>query len=159
MLDEIRLRTVEGFQRTRHGGVEVGGVLFGKRGEGVLQIQAVRPINANTPAAHGLCSQKKDEMGLAEMLLASAGDAALAGLEPAGYYHSHTRKEICLSAADEQVFNGFFPEPWQVALVVRPAKLAPTRAGLFCRDANGTIRPASGSCEFLPTPATATAAA
>jgi len=159
VLDEIRLRTVEGFQCTRHGGVEVGGVLFGKRGEGVLRILAVRPIECEYSSGPRFVLSKKDEMGLADLLLASADDSALAGLEPVGYFHSHTREEICLSAVDVQVFNRFFPQPWQVALVVRPANLAPTRAGLFRREANGTIRAASGSCEFLLTPATATAAA
>jgi hypothetical protein len=43
---------------------------------------------------------KTDEAGLAELLLGSSGDAALAGLEPAGYHDSRTRDEICLSEAD-----------------------------------------------------------
>src|SRR5271165_55390 len=38
VLDEIRIRAAEGYQRMRHGGVEVGGVLFGTRTGGVARI-------------------------------------------------------------------------------------------------------------------------
>lgn len=137
VLDEIRIRAAEGYQRMRHGGVEVGGVLFGNRTDGVLRILAVRPIECDHARGPRFVLSTRDEAGLAEMLASHADDSALAGLEPVGYYHSHTREEICLSEADMKIFNRFFPLPWQVALVVRPANLAPTRAGLFLRDANG----------------------
>ena len=35
-----------------------------------------------------------------------------------GWYHSHTRSEIFLSDADLEIHNRYFPEPWQVALVL-----------------------------------------
>jgi proteasome lid subunit RPN8/RPN11 len=148
VLDEIRIRAAEGYQRMRHGGVEVGGVLFGTRGEGGLRILAVRPIECEYSSGPRFLLSKHDETELATLLLASGNDPQLAGLEALGYYHSHTREEIRLTDADLQFFNRFFPLPWQVALVVRPANLAPTRAGLFIRDANGTVRAESGCHEF-----------
>jgi proteasome lid subunit RPN8/RPN11 len=140
VLDEIRIRAAEGYQRMRHGGVEVGGVLFGTRVDGVLRIEAVRPIECAYSNGPRFLLSKRDEAGLAELLQASGSDPELAGLEPAGYYHSHTREEICLSESDLDIFNRFFPLPWQVAMVVRPANLAPTRAGYFVRDPDGTVR-------------------
>ena len=53
-----------------------------------------------------------------------------------------------MSAADLAVFNRFFPSPWQVALVVRPANLAPTRAGFFFREPDGTLRTGASQREF-----------
>ena len=155
VLDEIRIRAAEGYQRMRHGGVEVGGVLLGTRRDGVLRILAVRPIECEYSNGQRWVLSKRDETGLVELLLASGGDPALAGLEPAGYYHSHTREEICLSEADVQIFHRFFPLPWQVALVVRPANLAPARAGFFFREENGTIPTESRYGEFQLTPAAA----
>jgi proteasome lid subunit RPN8/RPN11 len=148
VLDEIRLRAAEGYQRMRHGGVEVGGVLFGTRRDGVLRILAVRAVECEYSNGPRFVLSKRDETGLAELLLASRGDPALAGLEPAGYYHSHTREEIRLSEADMQIFNRFFPLRWQVALVVRPANLAPPCAGFFFREENGTMRTESSYREF-----------
>jgi|HubBroStandDraft_1064217.scaffolds.fasta_scaffold00638_14 proteasome lid subunit RPN8/RPN11 len=148
VLDEIRLRAAEGYQRMRHGGVEVGGVLFGARRDGVLRILAARSIECEYLNGPRFVLSKRDETGLAELLLASGSDPELAGMEPAGYYHSHTREEICMSETDMQVFNRFFPRSWQVALVLRPANLAPTRAGFFIRKADGTLGAASGCREF-----------
>ncbi len=147
-LDEIRIRAAEGYQRMRHGGVEVGGVLYGSRRDGVLRISAVRPIECEYSNGPRFMLSKKDEAALAELLVTADHDPALAGLEPAGYYHSHTREGISMSPADVQLFDRFFPKPWQVALVVRPANLAPTRAGFFFRDARGGMRTESSGEEF-----------
>ena len=147
VLDEIQLRAAEGLQRVP-GGVEVGGVLFGVRRDGVLRILGVRPIACDYSYGPRFVLSKHDETQLAEMLAAFDGDPALAGLEPAGYYRSHTREEIRLSEAGVQFFDRFFPRPWQVALIVRPANLAPTRAGFFFRGENGAIRTQSTHREF-----------
>jgi len=148
VLDEIRLRAAEGYQRMRHGGVEVGGVLFGARRAGVLRVLAVRPIECEYSNGPRFGLSKRDETQLAELLTVSGGDPELAGMEALGFYLSHTREEICLSDADLEIFNRFFPLPSQVALVVRPANLAPTRAGFFFREEDGTMRTASSYREF-----------
>jgi proteasome lid subunit RPN8/RPN11 len=41
------------------------------------------------------------------------------GLEPVGWYHSHTRSEIFLTE-DLDIHDRCFPDMWHVALVVRP---------------------------------------
>jgi proteasome lid subunit RPN8/RPN11 len=148
VLDEIRIRAAEGYQRMRHGGVEVGGVLFGSREDGILRIAAVRPIACGYSNGPRFILSPADEAALAELLLAAADDPALAGLEPLGYYHSHTREEIHMSEANLRLFDRFFPEAWQIALVVRPANLAPTRAGFFFRGPNGVMHSDSGCLEF-----------
>jgi hypothetical protein len=120
----------------------------GGRRDGVLRIQAVRPIECEYANGPRFELSKRDETGLAELLQASSGDPGLAGLEPAGYHHSHTREEICLSQADVRIFNRFFPLPWQIALVVRPANHAPARAGFFFREENLGVRTESDYCEL-----------
>jgi proteasome lid subunit RPN8/RPN11 len=147
-MDEIRIRAAEGYQRMRHGGVEVGGVLFGTRRDGLLRISAIRPVECEYSNGPRFILSAKDEAGLTNVLAAASSDPALAGMEPVGFYHSHTRDEVCLSHADLRIFDRFFAEAWQVALVVRPANLMPTRAGFFFREENGGVRTESTYREF-----------
>ena len=57
-----------------------------------------------------------------------------------GWYHSHTRGDLELSERDLEVHNRWFPEAWQVALVLRPEWMRPTRAAFHVRDAQGLPR-------------------
>ncbi|HEY69933.1 MAG TPA: hypothetical protein G4O08_05035 [Anaerolineae bacterium] len=53
-----------------------------------------------------------------------------------GWYHTHPRMGIFLSHYDLWLHNHFFPEPWQVALVIEPhAGLG----GFFIRQKDGDI--------------------
>jgi hypothetical protein len=61
-------------------------------------------------------------------------EPALAGLTPVGWFHSHTRSEICLRDDDLALHNQFFPETWQIALVIQPGMDGSTRAGFFFRE-------------------------
>lgn len=65
-----------------------------------------------------------------------------AGKQIVGWYHTHPRMGIFLSQYDTWLHNHFFPEPWQVALVVEPHSSA---AGFFVRQTNGLLDP---SCYF-----------
>ena len=148
VLDEIRIQATEGFARMRHGGVEVGGVLFGTHREGCLRILAGQPMSCAYAYGPRFVLSEQDEAALADLLQSCAADPDLAGLEPVGWYHSHTREEICLSDADVRLFDRFFPLPWQVALVVRPGILTPTRAGFFFREPDGALRTDASHGEF-----------
>ena len=44
VLDQIRAHAIEGFNKVPHGGIEIGGVLFGERGEKRVSILAARPL-------------------------------------------------------------------------------------------------------------------
>jgi hypothetical protein len=46
------------------------------------------------------------------------------------------------------LYNRFFPEAWQVTLVLRPHAYEPTRGGFFFREADGSIRTESSYSEF-----------
>jgi hypothetical protein len=56
-----------------------------------------------------------------------------------GWYHSHTRSEIFLSDADLAIYHRFFPESWQVALVMKPHTFQPARIGFFFREGDGSV--------------------
>lgn len=55
-----------------------------------------------------------------------------------GWYHTHPRMGIFLSHYDTWLHNNFFPEPWQVALVVEPHA---SLAGFFIRRDDGALDP------------------
>lgn len=54
-----------------------------------------------------------------------------------GWYHTHPRMGIFLSGYDTWLHDHFFPQPWQVALVVEPHT---RQAGLFMRK-DGELSP------------------
>jgi proteasome lid subunit RPN8/RPN11 len=55
-----------------------------------------------------------------------------------GWYHTHPKMGIFLSHYDTWLHKNFFPEPWQVALVVEPHTSA---AGFFIRRDDGALDP------------------
>ena len=161
VLDQIRMTAVEGYHRVPHGGVETGGVLFGTHQENAVCITAWRPIACEYAKGPSFLLSEKDIAALEEALQSWGSDAELDGLEPVGWYRAHTRSEVFLADADLAFFNSFFPRPWQVGLIVRPASFAPTRAGFFFRERDGNIRAQSSYHEFtlLPLAAPSPAAA
>ncbi|MGA2736425.1 MAG: TonB family protein [Bryobacteraceae bacterium] len=48
-----------------------------------------------------------------------------------GYFRSHTRPGMYLDQDDFAVFSQYFPEPWQVFLLVRPSMEGPPVGGFF----------------------------
>ena len=152
VMQQIRMEAVEGFHRVPHGGVETGGILFGTHQGDLVRVLAWRPIACEYATGPSFTLSEKDQAALEETLRSSSADAELAGLEPAGWYHSHTRSEIFLSDLDLEFFQRYFPQAWQVALVVRPASFAPTRAGFFFRETDGGIHAEKSYAEFQLTP-------
>ena len=75
--------------------------------------------------------------GSTRLLAAHANDPG--GARPVGWYHSHTRSEIFLSDADLKIHQTYFPESWQVALVMKPHTLQPARIGFFFRETDGSV--------------------
>lgn len=140
VLEEIAALAVDGLYRFRHGGVEVGGVLFGSIQPGVTRIAASRPLDCEHAFGPRFVLSEKDRAAMEELIDLPQGDAALAGLVPVGWYHSHTRSEVALSPRDLEIYNRFLPQPWQVALVLRPESYLAVRAGFFVRERNGAVR-------------------
>jgi proteasome lid subunit RPN8/RPN11 len=153
VLEEIRLAAMEAFFSLRHGGAEIGGVLFGTESAGRVCILAHRPLECEHALGPSFTLSPKDHARLTALLDEGCRDLRAQGLAPVGWYHSHTRSEICLSAQDVEIHNRHFPEPWQVALVVRPHAMQPMRAGFFFREAGGALNAESSYREFQLPPA------
>lgn len=150
VLNEIRIAAVEGFTRLSHGGVEIGGILLGTHEDQRVRIFGHRPLPCEYALGPSFTLSPKDERALQALLAAAA--AGPRELQPVGWYHSHTRSEICLSEKDLQLFDTYFAEPWQIALVVRPQRFDSPRAGFFFREADGSVHAKSSYAEFTLVP-------
>ena len=60
------------------------------------------------------------------------------GKKIVGWYHTHPSMGVFLSHYDTWLHSNFFPEPWQVALVVEPVS---STGGFFVRQKNGILDP------------------
>jgi proteasome lid subunit RPN8/RPN11 len=153
-LDDIRLAVMDAFFSLPRGGAEIGGILCGNWDGGRLAITDYAALDCEHAFGPSFALSPRDEAQLAGLLAKSAAR----GLLPVGWYHSHTRSEIFLSDADREIHRRFFPEPWQVALVVKPHTFHPARAGFFFRDSSGGIHAEASYAEFELTPLAVTPA-
>jgi len=147
-LDDIRLAVMDAFFSLPRGGAEIGGVLLGKHAAGRLSILDYLALECEHAFGPSFNLSPPDEKRLTE-LLAQARDGQL---EVVGWYHSHTRSEIFLSDTDQAVHARFFPEPWQVALVLKPHTFQPMRCGFFFRKPDNTMDCAATLQEFTLDP-------
>ena len=58
------------------------------------------------------------------------------GKDLVGWYHTHPRMSVFLSEYDIWLHQNFFPEPWQVALVIEPHTAT---AGFFVQQEGGIL--------------------
>ncbi len=152
VLEEVSAIAVDGLYRFRHGGVEVGGVLFGTAQRGVVRITAFRELDCEHAFGPRFVLSERDKVAMRQILELPRTEPSLAGLLPVGWYHSHTRSGIALSPRDLEIYNRYFPEQWQVALCLRPEAFGPTRAGFFVRERNGDIHAEASYEEFTVQP-------
>jgi proteasome lid subunit RPN8/RPN11 len=137
VVDDIRLAITDAFFSLPRGGAEIGGILLGEFGNGRLVISGHAALDCEHAYGPSFTLSPPDEARLTELL--SSYTNVPGGPRPVGWYHSHTRSEIFLSEADLEIHKRFFPESWQVALVMKPHTFQPTRIGFFFREAGGAV--------------------
>jgi proteasome lid subunit RPN8/RPN11 len=148
VLDDIRLAVVDAFFSLPRGGAEIGGILLGRHERGRVTITDSAALECEHAFGPSFTLSKTDLARLEELLAPRKNSSTV----PVGWYHSHTRSEIFLSDVDQEIHKRFFPEPWQVALVLKPHTLQPTRAGFFFREKDGSIHAAGSYHEFVLDP-------
>ncbi|MGH9659324.1 MAG: hypothetical protein ACRD96_12325, partial [Bryobacteraceae bacterium] len=107
MLEPIRRSVVDAFFAIPRGGLEVGGVLFGRRDGDTVRIEAYREVECEHAAGPGFTLSARDEARLAACLRDSP-------LQPVGWYRSRTRSPLGIGEADVATHDRHFPAPWQV---------------------------------------------
>ena len=133
-LESTRTAVLAGFAAFDYGGLEVGGVLIGKRSAHGVTIEETRPF-ATEHAFGASLRLSEDDALLLELLLT---DLQAEGLEAVGWYRSYTRRELSPTAGDIAVMARFFPHPGQVLLLLKPDR--DQVSGLFfSRDEDGVL--------------------
>ncbi len=149
-LDDIRMAVVDAFRSLPGGGVEIGGVLLGKFENQRLTITQHLPLESEHAFGPTFTLSPKDQASLEELV--GAAGRTFSDLQPVGWYHSHTRSAIALSEADVEIHKRYFREAWQVAVVLRPSDYEATRAGVFFREGDGSLRTESSYAEIALDP-------
>jgi hypothetical protein len=153
VMEEIRAFACDELLQLSHGGHEVGGVLFGTRRDDLIRILTWRPIACEHKDGEGLRLSNGDRLNLAVQLEVARQNPDLKDLRPLGCFVSHVHGEVSLSTSDLEIYNSFFPEACQVALVICPMGSGRARAGFFVREANDKVVPeASYLCFDLEPP-------
>ena len=88
VIDEIRTIVTEGFQRLSRGGIEVGGVLYGRVDANHLRILAMRPIACEHAGGPTFNLSDNDRAALAAQLQQTPEDFELQSLTPVGWFCS-----------------------------------------------------------------------
>jgi hypothetical protein len=140
VMESMRQAAMVGLQKIPRRGLEIGGILFGVREGACIRIHQWREIPCEHAKGPGFDLSANDEAGLEQMISDAAEDPKLLDLTPVGWFRSRTRDKVYLSETDLRLFDRFFPEPSQIALVIRPFIYEPAQAGFFVREADGRIQ-------------------
>ncbi len=147
-LEQVRRIVVEAYYSMPRGGMEAGGVLLGRFEKGRVEVMNSVPLECEHALGPGFVLSPKDHSALEALVAGSGRQPDGPELKAVGWYHSHTRSGLFLSEEDLRIHARYFPEPWQVALVVRPEHGSPPRAGFFFREKSGKMRGESTALEF-----------
>src|ERR1700733_9809244 len=139
VMEEIRAFACDELLQLSHGGDEVGGVLFGTRRDDLIRILTWRPMACEHTQGEALRLSYNDRMNLAVQLEVARQNSDLKDLRPVGWFVSHLHGDVSLSPSDLEIYSGFFPEAWQVTLVICPREGGRAQAGFFVREAEDKV--------------------
>lgn len=148
LLQEIDFCAGEGYRRIPHGGLEVGGLLYGSVEDGVLTLVAQQPIECEHSRGPSFALSESDVNRLREQIRQPFHENE-ADLPVAGWFVSHCRGEMALTQQEVDLFAELFPAPHCVTLLVKPEKLKATQYGFLARAQNGTLPDRRCTATFL----------
>lgn len=138
VVERIRERAVQAFHQLPGGGLEIGGVLFGRvypNARTPLRVEVIAERALECGHAQGpIFTLTEEEKAQAAALLDRARvDPELSALSVTGFWVSHSRSGVGLTPDDLDLYRKLFPNPWQVALILKPESGAPVQASFFFR--------------------------
>ena len=117
---------------------EVGGILIGQwcvdeNREQFIVVEHALPARYTRQGSVYLTFTQESLVDIHDQM-----DTNYKGQKIVGWYHTHPSMGVFLSHYDTWLHRNFFPEPWQVALVVEPVSAA---GGFFIRQKSGILDP------------------
>lgn len=141
LLEKIAELAIDGYAAASHGGLEIGGLLFGRRDTDFVTVEDFRPLSCDHSLGPRFILSDSDERGLRDLLGAPDFDPALQGLSTVGWYCSHTRSDLLLLDRELALHDTYFPGADDFAIIIRPRDLRSVTAGIFLRGADGAMDP------------------
>src|SRR5258708_5365445 len=115
LVARLKAEASDGFSRCAWGGAERGGLLVGERvpdGITVTGYAEVKCEHANGPSWE---LDEDDERRLMDAVEAAQAEGQLV----VGWYQTISYRTTAISEEDRALWAKLFPEPWQVALVIK----------------------------------------
>lgn len=109
-------------------GAEIGGLLLGRKLPGHGRAVSIEDFEL-VPCGHLRGASYTLSPGERHMLGAHLARRRI--WQVVGYFRSHTRPGLYLDQDDFAVFSRYFPDPWQVFLLVRPSTEDAATGGFF----------------------------
>jgi len=133
VMEKIRQRVCDGLMALPRIGIGVGGLLLGVREGGRIRLadSIEIPCTHSGGPSFNLTSAEKDHV---RSMIAEAKE-----LKVIGWYCSKPRGTTDLADAQNALYRELFPDPGQVALMLRPSTVENTRAAFFFRDQKGEV--------------------
>ncbi len=131
VVDRMLTSIIDGFGSIPKRGAEVGGLLIGTRTPGEPLVYRIEdfvdvPCRHKSGPSYLYCEEDHEALQAA---LSKAGRSRVIG-----FYRSHTRDGLFLAPEDLELLQKYFPEPDQIALLVRPSAMGVSHGGFFYRE-------------------------
>jgi hypothetical protein len=139
LLDKIAYLVLDGYAATSHGGLEIGGLLFGRRDRDFIMVEEFRPLPCDHSLGPRFILSSNDERKLRDLINCPAHDATLQGFDVLGWYCSHTRSELLLLDRELVLHDTYFAGPDDFVLIFKPRDLRSVTAGIFLRGADAML--------------------
>ncbi|MGQ9632967.1 MAG: hypothetical protein ACUVXB_01845 [Bryobacteraceae bacterium] len=149
VLEQVRFSALEAFHALPRGGLEVGGMLYGRSTETGIEILDARPLPCEHLFGPGFLLSDNDMARFEELLRAPQRDRLLKGLQPVGWYRSASRSSGSLTGEDLTLHARLFPSGGGLILILRPERARPIRAQFYYLDQTGAWH-SGGEFELLP---------
>jgi hypothetical protein len=127
LLETLAAEAQAGYLKKSWGGVEIGGLLLGKRKEGAITISERLFVECDHEFGPAFELSREDRGKLAELLLRFT---PAAGEDIVGWYRT-TSKYLSLTEEDIALAEEFFSRPGQLALIIQRGRNQEPVFGLF----------------------------
>lgn len=151
LIDRLLQEVMRGFGAMPRRSLEMGGLLIGwveQEGDRrVITIEDFEPIPCRHSKGTAWLLTAEEQIRFEETL-ARWRNAEGRRSYTVGFYRSHTREGMGLTAEDQAMFSRFFPDPSSIVMLVKPFATRSSVGAIFVRDGHGGLRTTSSYREF-----------
>ena len=147
VVDRMLQEVVRGFAAVPRRGAEVGGILLGStenQHDLIVHVDDFEPVPIEYKRGPSYQLSEADEAAFGEALQRLRARTAV---RPVGFFRSHTRDGVGLTAEDLKHLQRYFPEPDAIVLLIRPFATKTSMAGFYFRE-NGVFASGPPLLEF-----------